>query len=165
MSSENFTLRFCNHFSIIPSDLARKMSTNYPGIKLLWVDWTREIKNENFFFRSAFTSSTRLQNKSFDVVDWTRMLAQRLQNYCFFNVECSILWCCCLRTVDVLVAYLYKILISVLSSKWFTLSLHTGSSFGQFNSEMFCLIVRSKHAGLGRPFPRSPRSYVLWPRY
>ena len=40
MSSETITSRFCNHYSIIPSPFAFKMSTNYPGgIKLIRVAW------------------------------------------------------------------------------------------------------------------------------
>ena len=35
-SFENVTSRFCNHFSIIPSSLACKMCTNYPGIVSRW---------------------------------------------------------------------------------------------------------------------------------
>ena len=33
-ASESVSLCFYNHSSIIPSCLARKMSTNYPGVKL-----------------------------------------------------------------------------------------------------------------------------------
>ena len=34
MSSENVTSHFGNHFSIVQSNFARKMCSNYPGIKL-----------------------------------------------------------------------------------------------------------------------------------
>ena len=33
-SSENVTSSFCNHFLIIQSHFALKMSSDYPGIKL-----------------------------------------------------------------------------------------------------------------------------------
>ena len=35
LSPENATLHFCNHFSFVPSHYACKMSSYYPGIKLV----------------------------------------------------------------------------------------------------------------------------------
>ena len=40
--SENGIWRFCNHFSIISSQMARQMRTYYPGIKLIWAVWRLE---------------------------------------------------------------------------------------------------------------------------
>ena len=75
-SSENIISRFCNHFLIIQSHYARKMCSNYPGMKL-------NIGHHRL------TSSTELQNmySLFHVVERTRSSeknenVQNMQN-CF----------------------------------------------------------------------------------
>ena len=80
-----------NHFPIIQNHHACKMCSHYPGIKL-------EPAQPNLL-----TSSTQLQNRSFDVVERTRSLrnvyewkmhVQSVQNSCFslLNVQiCDIL--------------------------------------------------------------------------
>ena len=65
----NVTSNFVNHFSIIPSHLAKKMSAYYPGIKL--VSAVRKFRRLTLC-RLVLTLSTQLQNMSFPAVERTR---------------------------------------------------------------------------------------------
>ena len=70
-SSENLTPGFCNDFSIIPSHHARKVCAYYFGIKLASAIWRSEENPENLS-SGGTSSSTQLQNRSFQIVYWTR---------------------------------------------------------------------------------------------
>ena len=65
-SSENITLCFCNHSSIIPSHMLAKCVL--PGIKLEQALQRQENKIEHHML----TSSTQLRNRSFHFAERTR---------------------------------------------------------------------------------------------
>ena len=102
-SSENVTSRFCNHFSIIQSRYASKMSFNYLGVKLEPLLQKLENKFEHLSSYAHVVHTTaihvisrrrkreRLQN----VQKW-KMHVQSVQNYCFLLSNMQI--------IDILVA-------------------------------------------------------------
>jgi len=92
-SSENVTLHFCNHFTIIiiQSHYTCKMCSNHPWIKLETALLRLEDKIEQMLM-----SSTQLQNRSFCVLERTRTFAkctkikmhvQSFHNYWFSYVK------------------------------------------------------------------------------
>jgi len=73
------------HFTIIPSGLAWKMFTNYPGIKLVSAICRLEEINWKVVCWNVFTpSSTKLKNRPFDTVDRTNTPVKRtnMKNSC-----------------------------------------------------------------------------------
>ena len=69
--SENVTSRFCNHFSIIQSHYDWKMCSNY-NLELNWNQLLGHKGTKLNTCHHMLTSSTQLQNRSFDVVERTR---------------------------------------------------------------------------------------------
>ena len=76
MSSENVTSHFGNHFSIVQSNFARKMCSNYPGIKLEpalqkkrrqnWtfaIMWSRRPHNHKIGHFTSFKERERLRDE------------------------------------------------------------------------------------------------------
>ena len=74
MPSENITLPFCNHFTIIPSRLVCQGCTHYPGVK----HEQFEDGKKKSWIGQVLTSSKQL-NGSFHAVDRTRTTGKYAQ--------------------------------------------------------------------------------------
>ena len=101
--SENITSRFCNNFSIIPSNYACKLCSKYPGIKLESAPQRYEEKIENLSSRYP----QNWKNRWFHVVErmTTSSKCSKMKNarakrakLLFFIVKYANLWrSCCWR--------------------------------------------------------------------